>query len=368
MRSKKILFVAIHPRDQAPSHRFRFEQYFSYFESNGFECIYSGIISKEDGRFYYAKGNTIRKIWIGVKAAFKRLGDVIRMNHYDIIFISRRAFLTEHMFFEWCFSKSKAKIIFDLDDAVWIDSLSDSNKKFGWLKGKSNTANIIKLADMVFAGNAFLASFSTQFNPNVVIIPTSIDTDKFTPQYSVNKKKIVIGWSGSFSTTWHLNLVTPALKKIKDKFADVVDFKIIGDKSYFNEVLQVKGVPWILLSEVEDLREIDIGIMPLVDFEFAWGKCGLKGLTYMALEIPTLMSPVGVNAEIINHGVNGYLCNSEEEWIEYLSLLIERPDLRLSIGKAGRKTVVERYSIIANRHSYINYFNKLLNDKNMTIV
>lgn len=358
-RKKKILFVAIHPKDQAPSHRFRFEQYFDYFEANGFECVYSSVISKEDGRFYYAKGNTLRKVWIGLKAILKRFRDVINMNRYDIIFISRRAFLTEHMFFEWCFSKSKAKLIFDLDDAVWIDALSDYNKKFGWLKGKPNTANIIKLADIVFAGNNFLAKYSSQFNPNVVVIPTAIDTDKFVPKYTINKNKVVIGWSGSFSTTWHLNLVTPALKVIKEKYGDRVDFKIIGDQNYYNETLEVKGVPWVLQTEVEDLHDLDIGIMPLVDFEFAWGKCGLKGLTYMSLEIPTLMSPVGVNSEIIDHGKNGFLCNTETEWIECLSQLIDNPDMRLKFGHAGRKTVIDRYSVVANRGLYIHHFTKL---------
>jgi glycosyltransferase involved in cell wall biosynthesis len=360
MSRKEILFVAIHPRDQAPSHRFRFEQYFSHFEANGFTCTYSSVISKEDGRYYYAKGNTLRKVWIGIKAVYKRFKDVLHMNRYDIIFISRRAFLTEHMFFEWCFSKSRAKLIFDLDDAVWIDALSDYNKKFGWLKGKPQTANIIKLADLVIAGNAFLANYSRKYNSNVVIIPTAIDTATFTPDVKKEKNTIIIGWSGSFSTTWHLNLVTPALKTIKEKYGDRVGFKIIGDANYYNEALQTKGVPWILKTEVEDLREIDIGIMPLVDFEFAWGKCGLKGLTYMALEIPTLMSPVGVNSEIIDHGKNGFLCNTEEEWVNYLSMLIEDSALRIKFGKAGRKTVVERYSIDANNDLYIQHFNALL--------
>jgi glycosyltransferase involved in cell wall biosynthesis len=255
---------------------------------------------------------------------------------------------------------SRAKLVFDLDDAVWIDALSDYNKKFGWLKGKPNTANISKLADVVIAGNAFLARYSSQFNNNVITIPTAIDTEKFLPSYRTNKDKIIIGWSGSFSTLWHLDLVTPALKTIKEKYGSRVGFKIIGDKTYYNEVLQVKGDPWILESEVVDLQQIDIGIMPLVDFEFAWGKCGLKGLTYMSLEIPTLMSPVGVNSEIIDHGNNGFLCNSTEEWILYFSMLIEDPELRIKLGKAGRKTVVDRYSIDANKDRYIKLFNELV--------
>ncbi|MGE0590156.1 MAG: glycosyltransferase family 4 protein [Cyclobacteriaceae bacterium] len=357
----RILFLAIHPRNSAPSHRFRFEQYIPFFESNGFRCTYSTILPTHDARFYYAKSSTMIKIWIGIKAFLRRFKDLLLVRQYDIVFISRRAFLTEHMFFEWCISKLGVKIIFDLDDAVWIDALSDYNKKLGWLKGKPNTANIIKLSNLVIAGNSFLAKYSLQYTNKVITIPTAIDTEIFSPSEPKHKKKIIIGWSGSFSTTWHLNLVTPALKKVKEKYGDRIGFKIIGDPNYYNKELEVKGVPWVLKTEVEDLRELDIGIMPLVDFDFAWGKCGLKGLTYMALEIPTLMSPVGVNSEIIKHGENGFLCNNEDEWVHYLSILIDQPEKRTELGKAGRETVLSRYSILANRDKYIDAFNQLLN-------
>jgi glycosyltransferase involved in cell wall biosynthesis len=99
--------------------------------------------------------------------------------------------------------------------------------------------------------------------------------------------------------------------------------------------------------------------MPLPDDEWAKGKCGLKGLQYMALEIPTLMSPVGVNTEIIQNGVNGYLPDKENEWVDILSGLIENKELRERIGKAGRQTVVNKYSVEAWKQKYLDNFNKL---------
>jgi glycosyltransferase involved in cell wall biosynthesis len=111
---------------------------------------------------------------------------------------------------------------------------------------------------------------------------------------------------------------------------------------------------------LNDLQEIDIGIMPLPDDEWARGKCGLKGLQYMALEIPTIMSPVGVNSEIIQNGINGFLADSEESWIENLARLIEQPSLRQRIGVAGRETVVQHYSVISQQSRYLQYFNALL--------
>ncbi|HLU85364.1 MAG TPA: glycosyltransferase family 4 protein, partial [Vicingaceae bacterium] len=116
---------------------------------------------------------------------------------------------------------------------------------------------------------------------------------------------------------------------------------------------KIKFVKWNQKTEIEDLSQIDIGIMPLPDDEWAKGKCGFKGLQYMALEIPTIMSPVGVNAEIIKDGENGFLANTDEEWITKIEWLIESEELRKKLGKAGRQTIIERYSIEANKDKYL---------------
>ena len=117
--------------------------------------------------------------------------------------------------------------------------------------------------------------------------------------------------------------------------------------------------PDLTATELDDLSEIDIGIMPLPDEDWARGKCGLKALQYMALEIPTVCSPVGVNTEIIEDGVNGFLAKNEKEWIEKLSLLIENQELRGKTGCAGRKTVEERYSVKANASKYLDILQKV---------
>ncbi|MDQ3190363.1 MAG: glycosyltransferase, partial [Bacteroidota bacterium] len=120
---------------------------------------------------------------------------------------------------------------------------------------------------------------------------------------------------------------------------------------------------WNKETEIEDLSKIDIGIMPLPDDMWAKGKCGFKGLQYMALEIPSIMSPVGVNNEIIEDGVNGFLAKTEEEWFEKLSLLIESPAIRKRLGKAGRQTVEQRYSVKSQKERYLEVFEKVLESK-----
>jgi glycosyltransferase involved in cell wall biosynthesis len=100
--------------------------------------------------------------------------------------------------------------------------------------------------------------------------------------------------------------------------------------------------------------------MPLPDNDWARGKCGFKGLQYMALCIPAVLSPIGVNKEIIEDGRNGILAENEDEWVNKLSRLIEDPELRKQIGTSGRQTVAERYSYDAWKDRYLKLFTDIL--------
>ena len=168
---------------------------------------------------------------------------------------------------------------------------------------------------------------------------------------------ICIGWSGSFSTIKHFETVIKSLLEVKNRYKEKVSFKVIGDGTYYHQGLGIKGIAWDKANEIYELSEIDIGIMPLPDDEWSKGKCGLKGLQYMALEIPTIMSPVGMNEEIIEHGENGLLASTSEDWVKCISLLINDPEKRKLMGSKGRETVKSKYSVQVNQHKYLEVFN-----------
>lgn len=356
---KKILFIAQHRRDRSPSQRFRFEQYFEFLEKNGFHCELAALLSERDDQVFYKPGSYLGKLNIFLRSGARRLRDVIRANQYDIIFVQREAFMVGTIFFERLLRKQAKALVFDFDDSVWIQTVSEANRLLGWLKDANKTSKIISLCDLVIAGNPFLAQYANQFNSHVKIIPTTIDTDEYRQQSKSQKSAITVGWSGSTTTVEHFQTAIPALTRIKKKFGDRVDIRLIGDGQYRNESLKIVGLPWRKQTEIQDLSEFDIGIMPLPDTDWARGKCGLKGLQYMALEIPTIMSPVGVNREIIKDGVDGFLATTEDEWVDRISRLIESPTLRDQIGKAGRKVVEERFSVTAMRNHYLQTFNDL---------
>ena len=351
IKKRSILFVAPLYKDRSPSQRFRFEQYINILEENNWDCNFSSLHTASTDKIFYSKGNILRKLLLLLSFISKRLKDLKKSKTTDIIFVQREAFYTGSSFFEKQFSKN-SKLIFDFDDSIWLPNVSNANKKFEWLKNYNKTKQNIAYADVVIAGNEYLANYAKQFNNNVFIIPTTIDTEEYK-RMPINNNKIIIGWSGSVTTIQHFEFASKVLLRIKKEFGNKVEIKVIGDENYYNNELNIKGIAWKKEDEIKELSSFDIGIMPLPDDKWANGKCGLKGLQYMALEIPTIMSPVGVNTEIIQDGTNGFLANSDKEWFDKLSLLIEDSQLRTKLGKAGRQTVIDKYSVKANKEKYL---------------
>ena len=352
----KILFLTLHRKGRSPGQRFRHEQYLDYLESEGFEISYSPMLNERQDKIFYGSGKTLLKVGVGISALLKRIKDVFRANRFDYIFIYRDAFFFG-TFFEWLFKKSKAKLIFDFDDSIWLQDKNPNQSFFQKLKNPEKTGKIISFCELTIAGNDYLANYARNHTNNITIIPTTIELNEYVRVDSEKSHPgVCIGWSGSFSTIKHFESALEPLRKIKDKYSDRVYFKVIGDGNYKNEELNIQGLSWKSETEVHDLCEIDIGIMPLPDDDWSKGKCGLKGLQYMALEIPTIMSPVGVNSDIIQDGENGFLAGPSEEWVEKLSLLIENADIRKKVGAAGKKTVENDFSVEANKEKWLKAF------------
>ncbi|HEX6391057.1 MAG TPA: glycosyltransferase family 4 protein, partial [Solirubrobacteraceae bacterium] len=253
------------------------------------------------------------------------------------------------------------KLVFDFDDAIWLRDTSPANRRFDWLKRPEKTARIAAAADMVFAGNAYLADYARRLNDDVRVVPTTVDTDVYDAAPTPKPDgRVCVGWTGSITTIKHFDLAVPVLRRVRERFGDRVYFKVIGDAGYRNDELGIRGQAYRAERAVEDLTELDVGLMPLPDDEWARGKCGFKGLQYMALRIPTIMSPVGVNTEIISDGDNGYLAASEDQWVARIGELVESAEDRRRLGEAARRTVVERYSVASQKHAYLGHLRDVL--------
>jgi glycosyltransferase involved in cell wall biosynthesis len=361
--AKRILYIVPHRLNRSPGQRFRCEHFIPILEKEGYEITYSNLLSAWDDVHFYKRGYYIVKLFIFLKSFFIRCFDVCRAFRYDAIFIYREAFMVGTTCFERALQFSGTPILYDFDDSIWLTDTSNGNQNLEWLKNAKKTDTIISLSKLVVVGNQYLANYSLQFNSNVVVIPTTIDTDYHIPTQKIPQNQVCIGWTGTETTLRHFRILEPVLEKIKLKYGNAVSFKQISNTVYENENLQLISIPWSVETEIEELQKIDIGIMPLPDDEWAQGKCGFKGLQYMSLEIPTMMSPVGVNTEIIEHGKNGFLACNDTEWETQLCNLIENKELRQTIGTAGRQTIIERYSINSQKEKYVQLFDKLTNKR-----
>lgn len=355
----KVLILTLHRPNRSPSQRFRFEQYLDFLTENGYQFEWSFLLGKKEDKAFYTPGNISSKFKILINSSLKRLKEVILPGDYDLIFIQRECFMLGTAIFENLFSR-KAKLIFDFDDAIWLPNVSKANKKFAFLKNPRKTAAILKKSSLVFAGNNYLASYARQFANRVEVIPTTIDTQRYHKELKNHqpKEKVTIGWTGTSTTLKYISLIQPALAELEKECN--FELAVICDRAPELKLKNLRFIPWKLESEIDDLLQFDIGIMPLVDNQWSRGKCGFKILQYLALGIPTVASNVGVNAEIIQAGQNGYLATSMEEWKKYLKQLIESVSLRKQLGKKGREVVENRYSVKTYEHSYLKAFESLL--------
>ncbi len=302
----------------------------------------------------------MQKTWAVIKGIARRKWQMLHLQKYDYVFIHREAAPLGPPFFEWWIAKvAGKKIIYDFDDAIWLPNTSDENRMVAKLKWHTKTASICKWVWKVSCGNEFLAGYAKKYNSNVVIIPTTIDLNYHTAKQDEvgNKTRneiVKIGWTGSHSTIKYLDSLRNVIVQLVKTYQ--LEFIVISIHSPQWNIESLKFIEWNKETEIADLQTIDIGVMPLEVDDWAKGKCGFKALQFMALGKPVVASPVGANTQIIHDGVNGFLASSEKEWVKKLSLLIKNPELRRKLGKEGRKTVIEQYSVEANNDKYLQLF------------
>jgi glycosyltransferase involved in cell wall biosynthesis len=288
----------------------------------------------------YESGHVAAKAQEVLRGYLKRVADALLPGSADVIFVYREAALLGPVWIEQLLGLRRP-LVFDFDDAIYLADTSQANAWSRRLKSVRKVETICRVARHVTVGNEFLARYAKDRAREVTVIPSTIDTDVYQIQPRARNRMPVVGWTGSVTTMPYLMALAPALRRLREKRE--FELRVIGAKVDIDG-LAVRCLPWRAETEPDDLRALDVGLMPLPDDEWSRGKGGMKALQYMALGIPSVVSPVGVNTTIVHDGINGFHACTEEEWIDRIALLLEDGPLRRRLGQEARRTVEESYS------------------------
>lgn len=338
----RVLAVVPAVYDRSPGQRYRIEQWEPFCAEAGVDLEFLPFESARLHDLLYEPGRYVAKAAEVAAACARRALHVRRARRCDAVFLYREAALLGPAVFERLLGRTGVPVVYDFDDAIFVPYVSPTNPGLSRLKFPEKTAHICKVAACVTVGNQYLAEYARRWNARVEVVPTTIDLARYTLADRPGNDRPVIGWTGTHSTYQHLDRLQPALATL----ATTHDFvlRVIGPADFRMAGVSVENRRWRSGSEVDDLRGIDVGVMPLPDDAWSRGKCGAKALQYMGLAIPTVCSPVGVNTEIVTHGVNGLLAGDDAGWVAALSALLDSGTQRRRLGLAGRMTVETGFS------------------------
>lgn len=364
MQVKKVLVVCPFPQGVAAGQRLKYEQYLDHWRENGYEVVVSSFMDEPMWNVVYTRGNYVLKILGTLRGYFRRLLDIFRIAHFDVVYIFMWVTPIGTSLFERLFRRLSKHLIYDIEDNLFMEKGNDLNPLVKILKSPDKTAFLIKSSNHVITSSPFLNDYCIEIKQNkfCTYISSSVDTALFLPANSYsNESKVTIGWTGTFSSKVYLDLLRNVFLELNKR----VDFKlrVIGNFQYEFPGIDLEVIQWTKEREVEDLQGIDIGVYPLVQDEWVLGKSGLKAIQYMAFGLPTVATNVGTTPRIIKHMANGWLVKTDEEWIDALETLIKNPELRRNMGEAARHTVLENYSTHVIKSTYLSILNKLTEDK-----
>jgi glycosyltransferase involved in cell wall biosynthesis len=336
----RVLALLPYPLGHVPGQRFRIEQWAPLLGAEDVEVSFLPFLSAEDMGVLYQRGFVSRKVAAILRGYALRISTIVGRPSADVVLVFREAALLGGPWIERVMSW-RAPVVFDFDDAIYMADTSRVNAWSRILKSRNKTEAICRLAGHVTVGNELLAEFARKHAAAVTVVPTTINTDLYNVQPRAMNLRPVVGWSGSRTTLPYLTTLGPALQRLHERLE--FELCVIGGETRI-EGMPVHCKPWRANTEVDDLRSFDVGLMPLPNDEWSRGKCGLKALQYMALGIPPVVSPVGVNTTIVRDGINGFHARNEEEWVDRIALLLSDESLRHRMGIEARRTVEQSYS------------------------
>ena len=278
-----------------------------------------------------------------VQAYGRRLRILQRVQDFDVVWVEKELFPYWPSWFEQWLAQSGVPYVVDYDDAIFHNYDLSPNLFKRLLKNK--IGKVMRHAALVMAGNSYLASHAHEAGAtHITILPTVIDIRRYPPPVErINNEHLIVGWIGSPATVKFLRPLLPIMARLTEFFS--LELVVIGANVDAPDCGFVRSIAWQENTEVEEISRFDVGVMPLPDAPWERGKCGYKLVQYMACGKPVVASPVGMNVDIVQEGINGFLADTDDAWFHALFRLLSDAGLRQSMGRHGRTLVEEKYCL-----------------------
>jgi glycosyltransferase involved in cell wall biosynthesis len=309
-----------------PSARLRIRQYGAPLRELGIELVERALPWESA----LPKRKLLAGMW-ALATVVSRLKDIAASCGTDMTIIQRQmlpAFVPLESF-------TKRPRVLDVDDAVWLT------------RGGRNVIKLARRCDSVICGNEFLAEYFRQWNHDVKILPTAVDTELLFPSSEFSRTRALIGWTGTSENHRFLYSIEEALVQVLRENSDA-RLLIISDlppRFTMIDNKYVEFVQWSPAAESDGLRRTTVGIMPLEDSEWCRGKCSFKMLCYMASGIPVVVSPVGMNLEVLSRGDIGFGPHTSRDWVEALNTLLRDSAAAVQMGANARAVAMKHFSV-----------------------
>jgi glycosyltransferase involved in cell wall biosynthesis len=318
---------------------------------HGIEATVRPFFRSDDVAGFYSRraGDLARRIRAGLHGLARRVGHVSSAGRFDLVLVHREILPRGNRAALRLIRRTGTPMLYDLDDAVWLsprDHLAEddpSRRKMVRFKDPTEIDDLIRGADRIAAGSPVLADHCLALNDRVDFVPTPVDTSRLRPRDRAHVEVPVVGWIGSPTATYCLREILPALRRVALRRPFVLRVVGAGETIELPGV-RVENLPWSLEREPEDLATIDVGLYPLPDNPWTRGKCGFKALQYFAAGAATVLSPVGVGADLAGGGERALEARTAEDWESAVERLVADASLRRSLADEARRWVVARYS------------------------
>ena len=350
----------------AGSSRYMTYDYLPFFEKEGIECtvnpflddFYLALSRKPSGEW----GKSVKLKMYVLWRLLMRFLYILTAKRYDVIVLEKDVVPYLPYGFEALLYFFNHNVIVMYDERTDV-SYARHKRSFIRKLSAGKIKRIIINAAHIIVWNPTVLRFAKRYNKSVTELSTGIDLDRYKikDSYSISNRSIRIGWIGSPSGYGYVKDIEPALEKLSSIYD--IELHIISSDPYTSDVVKVVNHSWSVETEAKDLRSMDIGIMPLPNTKWAAGKSGCKMFQYMAVGLPVVVSPVGINGQVVKDGVNGLLAQTTEEWFHQLAKLIDDEELRRRLGEEGRKYVEEHNSLTANAEKFAHILREVAKSK-----